>query len=171
MSKCRICAKEIKENENEVNPFRGGHYHESCYKDWLENRNNLYVGPRPPMFWKESLWDYLSKDLKMAVNWPKLTQQWSTLTKTPGYTPKGVYFAVRYIYDVQHSSIDKSLGGIGLVPNVYEESKTYWANLAKKQRDIPQQIKAQQEKRANRPVVKIRVLPEDKPKLYDLNSI
>ena len=170
MPKCRICGEEIKDKTTDISPFQGGHYHKACYDDWRENRNNLYVGPRPPMFWKESLKDYLWKELKMPVNWSKFESQWGNWTKSPGFTAKGIYFAVRYMYDIQHSSITKAQGGIGLVPEIYEESKKYWADIAYKQRVLPQQIKEQQEWRANRPVIKVRIRPEENNPKYKLSD-
>ena len=46
-----------------------------------------------------------------------------------GMTYKGMTRALMYFYDVQKNSIDKSNGGIGIVPWVYEEAQRYYKQI------------------------------------------
>lgn len=46
----------------------------------------------------------------------------------PNYTYSGIRRTLQYFYEVKKNPIEKSNGGIGIVPWVYEDAKRYYYN-------------------------------------------
>lgn len=67
-------------------------------------------------------------------------------------TPKGIYFAVRYYYDILKGNAEKAQGGIGIVPNIYNDSAQYWVDLENKKSGTLEAIVEQIRQREARPV-------------------
>ena len=63
-------------------------------------------------------------------------------------TAKGIYFAIRYFYDVQKGDKEKSLGGIGIVSSIYEDSCAYWYDREDKDHGICARIEEQMKQQA-----------------------
>jgi hypothetical protein len=130
---CRICkqtfdAGELPDTEW-VMPTAKWYYHTKCYENWIKNRNNAKANIEDENFWYQSLVEYLYRDVKMSIDFNKLVSQWRSFIKPDRHmTPKGIYFAMRYFYDIQKGDIEKSQGGIGIVPSIYRQSCEYWQN-------------------------------------------
>lgn len=165
--KCRVCGVRFdtdKIDEQEwIMPVPKYYYHRKCYEDWKSNKNNVKANNKEEDFWYESLVDYLYKDVKMPINFSKLNKQWKLFTSpNKGMTPKGIYFSMRYYYDVLHGNPEKALGGIGIVSNIYKEAASYWVDLENKKEGTLEKIIAQIHTREARPVVKISSKKEKK---------
>lgn len=167
--KCRACKQQfdtdkLSPDEWIENPKRF-YYHKQCYQEW---KNADDVGNSVNIDkdgWFEKLKVYLYEDIKMDINFAKLTRQWNTYTKpNSGMTPKGVVFAMRYFYDVRHGDIKKAEGGIGIVPSIYNEASEYWLNLESRKEGIVEAIVRDMEARASRPVI---VIKQKKPQKKD----
>lgn len=93
--------------------------------------------------------------------------------KNQGYTYQGQLLTLKYFFEVKKSSIQKSNGSIGIIPWIYEESKQYYINQAKRADAITEAIQKQLEKDR----IEIKINPSDyfgrkkKKKTIDLNSI
>lgn len=140
---CRICGKKFDTNDGVVNidwvmPSKGFYYHKDCYDNWRRKKNDPTASADDEM-WFESLKEYLSKDIKAQVNWPKLTSQWNNFLKQ-GKTAKGIYFTIRYFYDIAGGDPKKAQGGIGIVPEIYQESSAYWYERNQKEKDTVKKI-------------------------------
>lgn len=169
--KCRICHQsfdtEQLDKKDWVMPNPRCYYHTSCYEDWKVNKDNVKASNKDIVFWYESLVDYLYRDVKMSINFAKLKNQWENFTKPNKYTPKGVYFAIRYYYDVLHGDAEKAQGGIGIVNSIYSDAAQYWVDLENKKSGTIDAIIKQIEERKARPVqkiVKTQVETKDKTK-------
>lgn len=155
--KCRICRQEMNLDKLDssvwIMPSVNYYYHCTCYNDWKANKNNLKANGKDEAFWSESLIDYLYRDVKMSIDFSKLTSQWKNFIK-PGrsMTPKGVYFAVRYYYDVLHGDKEKAAGGIGIVANIYNDAAQYWTDLEMRKAGTIDAIIAQIKERKERPI-------------------
>lgn len=125
------------------------YWHTSCYKEEQEKKASLGRGDQDVAgdcsFWLRCTTDYLERDLKMSIDWTKFMSQWSNLLKK-NKTGKGIYFTLKYIYDVKHCSVDKAAGGIGLVGNLYNEATTYWTTKNAQDATIIQEIERQARK-------------------------
>lgn len=171
--KCRICHKPFDtEKEEAVILNKQSYYHKTCYEEWIGGRMNVDK-EADALFWKESVIDFLYREIKMEVDFVKFERQWTNFTKPERkMTPKGIYFAVRYHFNVQHGSIEKSLGGIGIVPYVYKSSSEYWQELEYKKRGTIEAIVQQIRERGLRPTQKIVRKEEKKDKnKWDLGDI
>lgn len=58
-------------------------------------------------------------------------QQIKTFRDEYKYTYSGILKSLIYFYEIKGNKIDKSNGGIGIVPYVYDEAKTYYQRLWK----------------------------------------
>lgn len=146
---CRVCGGDInrstmKEGTDWVMPSLNWYYHFACYQDWAKKKKattdiNFMADEA---VWKEAVYDYLAKDLKMRIDWPKFDSQWNNFLKK-GYTAKGIFFTIRYIYDVKKCDVQKAQGGIGLVGNLYNEGCSYWCQREIENKGICERITQQ----------------------------
>lgn len=173
---CRICKAEIDkrtagEDADWFKPSQRAYYHKKCYNDWKRKKDDVHSEADDEM-WFESLKDFLAKDLKMAVDWAKVTSQWKTFLRQ-GKTAKGIYFTIRYHYEIKHGDIRKSLGGIGIVPSIYENSKSYWIERERREENICQKIEQQVRERLaqEKIVVKRKKKEKRKDSRFDMNTI
>lgn len=149
--KCRICKQHFDTEKSDYALVgKRSYYHKSCYENWVRERNNPKADGDND-FWYESIVDYLYRDVKMSIDFPKLDNQWKSFTKPEKkMTPKGIYFAVRYYYNVVNGDKEKALGGIGIVPSVYKDSAQYWTDLEMRKAGtidaIVEQIRARQDR-------------------------
>ena len=149
---CRLCKNRFDtEKEEFVLVGQRSYYHKQCYDEWIKVRNNAKATGDQD-FWKESLIDYLYRDIKMSVDFTKFNSQWKNFTRPDKkMTPKGIYFALRYYYDVLHGDKEKALGGIGIVQSIYNDSAQYWTDLESKKEGTLQAIIEQIQERQSRP--------------------
>jgi len=159
---CRLCRNRFDTEKEEFTLVgQKSYYHKECYEKWVKNRNHATASGDED-FWKESVIDYLYRDIKMSIDFAKLDNQWKLFTKPERkMTPKGIYFALRYYYDVMKGDKEKALGGIGIVPNIYKDAAQYWVDLENRKAGTLDAIIEQIKSRESRPVRTI-VRKEDK---------
>ena len=89
------------------------------------------------------------------------------LWKENKINPKGIFFTLKYFYEIKHNSWEKGHGGLGIVPWVFDDAKSYWIEQERKKhgfmKDLEQQVK-------ERTVIKI-VRQERKREKYNLDDI
>lgn len=162
---CRLCKQYFDtETEEAVVIGQKSYYHKTCYDEWKSERS----GPNGHMsedFWYEAMIDYLYRDVKLGgMDFPKIMSQWKSFTGPKhSFTPKGIYFAIRYFYDVQHGDADKALGGIGIVPSIYNQSAQYWIERENKKVGTLEAIIEQIKQREVRPIREIKRFEKKKP--------
>ncbi len=149
---CRLCKVYF---DADKEPFiligQKSYYHQSCYDAWISKRNDA-TAVLDENFWYESVVDYLYRDVKMAMDFQKIKSQWTNFIKPERkMTPKGIFFALKYYYEVLKGDKEKSLGGIGIVVSVYGDSARYWTELETRKAGtldaIIQQIQSRQERK------------------------
>lgn len=162
---CRICRKKFDtELEDFVLVGQKSYYHKKCYDEWVRTRNQAAANGDED-FWKESVIDYLYRDVKMSINFIKLENQWNSFIKPERkMTPKGIYFALRYHFDVQHGDKEKALGGIGIVPSIYRDAAQYWTDLENRKQGTLDAIIEQIKSREARPIMNIKKTKDKKDK-------
>lgn len=151
MVSCRVCKGKFDAQEEEkdivwVMPSRNFYYHKKCYDDWktqtdvnIKKKDDVYI---------DYIYDYLAHDLKIKYDYFVCEAQREKFLKK-GYTNKGIFFTLKYFYEIQKGDTEKSNGGLGIVPYVYNDSITYWSNMVKKQANILEEIEAQMSKMDN----------------------
>lgn len=56
---------------------------------------------------------------------------------------KGQLMALKYFYEIEHNTIEKSHGSIGIIPFVWERSRLYYEKQAKRAEEISKAIQVQ----------------------------
>lgn len=172
LMQCRYCKVRDIDLKNQIKGVdyvdtngKGYYIHMSCFKRMEELKNNP-KSQAENSFWFEALKEYLAKDLKMSMNYPKLNSQWNNFLKK-GFTAKGIYFAVKYFYDVEKNSTNSEGGdGIGIVPYIYEKSATYWAAQEAKQSGFLEKITQQLKEKNNQKIITVQAKKQEKTKSF-----
>lgn len=165
---CRICKGafdrvKLKEGVDWVMPSKNFYYHKRCYDGWIVNSNDVKAQLADEEF-IPFIYSFFSQDLKVSYDYMKCESQRKNFVKNKNCTNKGIYFALKYYYEIQGNSWDKSQGGIGIVPYIYNESREYWQKRVMREEDIMDKIIKQMQERAARPAIKVKKVPKAKPK-------
>ena len=175
---CRICKANIdRDNQNDwIEPTPKWFYHKSCYEDFANKRGrisekDISVEVEDDI-WLGAVYDYLTKDLKMSVNWTKFSSQWEHFLKK-NMTAKGIYFSLRYFYEIANGDPKKSENGIGIVPHIYNEGTEYWGNRNQRDKGICARIEEQIRQSESRKTIVIHRQKQKKvdTKIIDLSTI
>ena len=118
MPKCPHCNNEVKEEDAIYNTKTKRYYHEFCYNELLE---------------RKKLCDYVCE----LLNYKKLSVR--IYQQMANYYERGVSYtdmllALKYFYEIKKRDINKSQGGIGIIPYVLDEAKEF-ATLEKIEQD------------------------------------
>ena len=95
----------------------------------------------------------------------KIKKQLAEFRKEYHYTYSGILKTLKWWFEVQGGSIDKSLGGIGIVPYIYKEAEQYYYKIFEAQ-------KKNINKNINQEVIEITITPPEKDnkiKLFNLD--
>jgi hypothetical protein len=109
MPKCPHCNNEVKEEDAIYNTKTKRYYHEFCYNELLE---------------RKKLCDYVCE----LLNYKKLSVR--IYQQMANYYERGVSYtdmllALKYFYEIKKGDINKSQGGIGIIPYVLDEAKEF----------------------------------------------
>ena len=145
---CRICKQAIdRDGQTDwVMPQERWYYHTSCYEDFAKKKGAIKEGDitieAHDDMWKSAVYDYLRKDVKMHVDYKKFNSQWNNFLKQ-NMTAKGMYFTLRYHYEINKGDPSKSENGIGIVKSIYEEGTHYWGERNQRDKNICARIEEQ----------------------------
>jgi hypothetical protein len=164
---CRVCKQEFNrldpalvENIDWVQPVKKFYYHKKCYEDFANKKGKISEGDitleAEDEVWRSAVYDYLKRDIKILVDYPKFISQWNNLLKD-GKTAKGIYFTIRYFYEVEKGDPSKADGGIGIVSYTYEKGTTYWGERNQKDKGIVAAIEKQILEAANQNIVNVKL--------------
>lgn len=173
MVHCRVCKRDI-DRENEtgwIMPSRNYFYHEKCYQEWVEKKDDLHAKAADNE-WYEAMIYYLAHVVKAPIDYKKTTSQWKNFLKQ-NKTAKGIYFAIRYFYDVQNGDKEKSQGGIGIVSSIYDDSRAYWYAREDREHGVCARIEEQMRQQAEqtRTVIKQQARKGARAKAIRLDDI
>lgn len=165
MVECRVCKQKFNrldpnliEGVDWVKPVNLHYYHKKCYEDFAKKKGQIGKDgielEADELVWKTAAEDYLKRDLKISIDYKRFNSQWKKFIEKDGRTPKGIYFTLRYFYEVCRGLTEKSEGGIGIVSCVYEDATAYWGDRNQRDKGIVARIEQQ-----------IREAAEAKPKV------
>lgn len=165
MPECRICHYPIdKKPETEgidwIQPSRGWYFHKTCYDTWK-------AAPATDEEWVSMIFDFLARDMKVKYNYHLCKAQIEKFWKDNKINPKGIYFTLKYFYEVKHNSWEKGHGGLGIVPWVFDDAKQYWIEQERKKRGFLKELEVQSKERS---VIKITRKEKTRDK-YNLDDI
>ena len=136
MAHCRICKEEIdKEKDDWIMPVKNWYYHRTCYETWKQST------PATDEEYRAFIFDFIARDLKVSYDYHMCKAQIDKFVRENKMTVKGIFFALKYFYEIKGGDWNKGHGGIGIVPFIYNEACTYWYNREKKTKDIERQMR------------------------------
>ncbi len=171
---CRVCKEKFDAKPEEkgsfwVMPSKNFYYHTKCYEEF-KGKATLNAEDAD---WVDLIYDYLARDLKVAYNYQMCEAQRKSYLKKNKLTNKGIFFALKYFYEVKHGDWARSGGGIGIVPFIYEDSCNYWITKESREHGIIERIGKQMQELHEREVVKVARTHKTRPKrgMYNLDDI
>lgn len=78
---------------------------------------------------KKKLEKYIMELFQVEYLNPRIRKQINQYINEYKYTYSGILKALKYFYEVKGNSIEKSNGGIGIVPYIYKDSYNYYYDL------------------------------------------
>lgn len=166
---CRICKAQLDKSKDDwIMPSKNYYYHKDCYNNWKNSKKETDAE------WTSMIFDFLGKDLKVKYNKFMIDEQIKKYQKEHSFTVKGIYFALKYHYEIKKNKWEeaKGHGGIGIVPYVYQDSVNYWVEQERKKKGFLEALENQVKERADREVIKIKKPQQQKKKVrYELDDI
>lgn len=160
--KCRICKQQFNrldpnlvEGVDYVKPSERMYYHKKCYDEYQNSKLDVHADMTDEL-WFKAAWDFLRRDLKYDFNFVKVRKQWESFLKNK-MTAKGMYFALKYFYEIKKNDATKSENGIGIIPHIYEDSRDYWIERERREHGIVAAIEQQIKEAQNQRVIDVRV--------------
>ena len=140
--RCRICKQPFEPDPltkgvNWIEPSPRWYYHLNCYNTWKTGQNLTDDD------WVELIYDFLARDLKVSYDYWKCEAQRKKYIKQNSCTNKGIYFALKYFYEIQHNDWNAGHEGIGIIPYIYGKAAEYWENQELKRRGTIEEIEKQ----------------------------
>ena len=159
---CKICKQafnrldpKLIEGVDWVKPSNRIYYHKKCYDEYQRSRIDVHANKSDEV-WFDAMWDLLRKDLKYDFNYHKVRKQWEKYVKDK-MTAKGIYFALKYHYEIKKGDVTKSENGIGIIPHIYEDSRSYWQDRESRERGIVAAIEEQIKQAQNQNIINVKI--------------
>lgn len=154
MVECRVCKQKFNrldpkllEGVDWVQPVNRHYFHKKCYDDFAKKKGQIGKDgielEADDMVWKAAVEDYLKRDLKIGIDYPRFNSQWKKYIEKDGRKPKGIYFTLKYFYDIRKNSPERSEGGIGIVSWIYDEAAEYWGKRNQEDKGIVARLEEQ----------------------------
>ena len=116
--------------------------HATCYP---ENKDFVPLAAEadPDM---DKLKDYINKLYGDSANWALINRQIKKFKEENGYSISGILKSLIFFYEIKKNPVEKSQGGIGIVPYCYQDAYNYYyalyvAQLNNKDKTIQTNIK------------------------------
>lgn len=153
MVQCRACKEKfnrldpgLTEGVDFVQPVKKHYYHKKCYEEFVDKKGRIGSGDigleAEDEVWRSAVYDYLRKDLKVGLDYRKFISQWNNFLKRE-MTAKGMFFALKYFYEVVKGDSAKSENGIGIIPHIYDEAREYWYDRNERDKNVIAAIEQQ----------------------------
>lgn len=161
MVTCRVCKEKfdissLQEGTDWIQPSPRFYYHKKCYETWKNGKVSVDKD------WIPLIYDFLARDLKVSYNYHLCETQRKKFIEQHNFTNKGIYFALKYFYELKKGDFTKAHEGIGIVPFVYKESAQYWIGIEKKQQGTLLDIEQQIRERLNCQKISVKASPKKK---------
>ena len=160
--KCRICKQQFNRLDpnlvvgvDYVKPSEKMYYHKRCYDEYQSSKLDVHADMTDEL-WFKAAWDFLRRDLKYDFNFVKVRKQWESFLKNK-MTAKGMYFALKYFYEIKKNDASKSENGIGIIPHIYEDSRDYWVEREHREQGIVAAIEQQIKEAQSQRIIDVRV--------------
>ena len=159
--KCRWCGvsfdTDILDSDKWIMANKRYYYHKDCYEEKQkpnairpvtnENKETEFNT------WRQNIFDFIQRDLKGKCNYSRITQMMEMYkNKYKDWTYKGMFYALKYFYDIKQNDWSKANGAIGILPYIYYEGTEYWRQREREDNGIITRIEQQMNSLRQRPV-------------------
>ena len=94
----------------------------------------------------KALKDYINQKYKDKANWVLIMHQIKQYKEENNYTYSGMLKSLIYFFDIQHNGIEKSNGGVGIIPFCYQPARDYYYSLWLAQQQNENKVVQEKEK-------------------------
>jgi len=123
--KCPICGKTFDRDSEQAVKYGARRYaHQACYPEG----ELVPLGPvaDPDMI---KLKEYITNLYGDSANWALISKQIKKFQEENKYSLSGILKSLIFFYEVKHNPVEKSQGGIGIVPYCYQDAYNYYYAL------------------------------------------
>lgn len=149
--KCRWCGEAFDTDkildDEWIMPAKGQYYHKDC---WFEKQTPGAIRPEPKNdkdnidHWRHCIFDLIRRDLKGECNYSRITNQLASFkVKNKDWTYKGMFYALKWFYDIEGNDWKKANGAVGILPYIYYRGTEYWRQRERAESGIVQKIEQQ----------------------------
>lgn len=123
--KCPKCGETFDRDIIQSVKINGRRYgHADCYPD---NKNFIPLVEKK-ISEEQKIKNYVKSILKEQYVAARVNKQIKEYL-AEGYTASGILKTLIYWYEIKHNDVSKAMGGIGIVPYVYNQALDYYYNL------------------------------------------
>lgn len=123
IAKCFYCGEQFDRNAEEWVSINARRYaHKKCH-------DAAQAGKTQEEKDYECLINYIKQIFGYALVPAKITRQITDYKKQYNFTYSGMLKALIWWFDVKKSSVEAANGGIGILPYIYNDAKTYYYGL------------------------------------------
>ena len=120
---CKHCGVRFNRDKEEAVKISANRYvHKTCYDEYIKGKD------KDEQDYLE-LEEYIKKLFNIKTLSAKIKKQIADYRKEYNYTYSGILKTLTWWFEVKGNSIDKSNGGIGIVPYVYQDAYNYYYTL------------------------------------------
>jgi len=161
IAKCYYCGEQFDRNQEEWVAVSARRYaHKKCHDEVQSNKTQEEID-------YENLLQYIKKTYCYTAIPAKITRQITDYKKQYNFTYSGMLKALKWWFEIKRNSIEDANGGIGILPYIYNDAKTYYYGLF-----IANMIN--EGKRINNKVEEIEIAPPQvyvqPPKLFSIEE-
>jgi hypothetical protein len=169
---CRVCKERfdianLKEGVDYVKPSRNFYYHKRCYDNWRAGADGVGSKTEDEQ-WHLYIYDFIARDMKVEYDYFKIEAQIKQFLKKR-MTMKGIFFTLKYFYEIKKGDWSKGYGGIGIVEHVYGDAVKYWVAQENRSIGICAQIEKQMMQARESQVKSINYVKTKKKKKKKIN--
>lgn len=123
MAKCIYCGEQFDRNQEEWVAINARRYaHKKCH-------TAAEAGKTQEEKDYEALTQYIKKVFSYSTIPAKITRQITDYKKQYNFTYSGMLKALTWWFDVKKNTTENTNGGIGILPYIYNDAKTYYYGL------------------------------------------
>ena len=123
MAKCYFCNESFDRNAEEFVAVNSRRYaHKKCY-------DKAQAGKTQEEKDYEALIDYIKLKFGYSLVPAKISKQITNYRKEYNFTYSGMLKALKWWFEVQNHTLEGTNGGIGILPYIYNDAKTYYYGL------------------------------------------
>jgi len=123
MAKCIYCGNQFDRNEEEWVAVNNRRYaHKSCH-------DQAQAGKTQEEKDYEALTKYIKQKFMLQTISAKITRQITDYRKQYNFTYSGMLKALMWWFDVKGNTLEATNGGIGILPYIYNDAKSYYYGL------------------------------------------